>query len=76
MKTINDLKQDDLAIITEVKDSCNIIQQLASMGVLPQTELRVVAVAPMGDPITIEALGQRISIRRLDAKEIYVETLG
>ena len=48
-------------------------QRVLAMGLMPGNPFRVVAVAPMGDPITVETLGRRISLRRADAAGIEVD---
>lgn len=52
------------------------LQRLLAMGLLPGTEVRVVAVAPLGDPVEIHFAGMRLSLRRADAAAIWVDRLG
>jgi ferrous iron transport protein A len=42
------------------------------MGLVPGTSVRVVAVAPLGDPITIELRASRMSLRRAEAAHVRV----
>lgn len=51
-------------------------QRLLAMGLLPGTELKVVQVAPLGDPVEIEFRSMRLSLRRADASAVQVERLG
>ena len=51
-------------------------QRLLAMGLLPGTELEVVQVAPLGDPVEIEFRGMRLSLRKADAAAVEVERLG
>jgi ferrous iron transport protein A len=50
-------------------------QRLLAMGLLPGTEVGVVQVAPLGDPVEIEFRGMRLSLRRSDAVAVEVERL-
>lgn len=50
-------------------------QRLLAMGLLPGTELEVVQVAPLGDPVEIAFRGMRLSLRRADAAAVRVERL-
>jgi ferrous iron transport protein A len=50
-------------------------QRLLAMGLLPGTEVAVVQVAPLGDPVEIEFRGMRLSLRRADAAAVDVERL-
>ncbi len=42
------------------------------MGLVPGIDVRVVTVAPLGDPIQIEVRGGQWSIRRDEAAQIVV----
>lgn len=42
------------------------------MGLVPGVEVRVVTIAPLGDPLRIEVRGGQWSIRRAEAAEIEV----
>ena len=43
------------------------------MGLVPGIEVRIVTIAPLGDPLRIEVRGGQWSIRRAEAEEIEVE---
>ena len=51
-------------------------QRLLAMGLLPGTEVRVVQIAPLGDPVEIEFAGMRLSLRKADASAVPVSRLG
>jgi len=46
------------------------------MGLLPGTRVRVVRMAPLGDPIEVEVRGYSLSIRRAEALAIEVTAEG
>lgn len=48
-------------------------QRLMALGFLPGAAVRVVQVAPFGDPITVELDGWRISLRRAEASTLSVQ---
>jgi ferrous iron transport protein A len=48
-------------------------RRLLEMGLVPGTAVRVVTVAPLGDPLRIEVRGGQWSIRRAEAAQIQVE---
>lgn len=48
-------------------------RRLLEMGLVPGTAVRVVTVAPLGDPLRIEVRGGEWSIRRTEAAQIAVE---
>jgi Fe2+ transport system protein FeoA len=49
-----------------------ISRRLMEMGLLPGTEVRVVRVAPLGDPIELRIRGYALSLRRAEAAKITV----
>lgn len=50
-------------------------QRLLAFGLTPGAEVRVVHVAPLGDPIAISFCSQKVMIRRTDAARVMVEEL-
>lgn len=49
-------------------------QRLMAMGFLPGSPVRIVTVAPLGDPITVELDGWRCSLRRSEAAALHVDS--
>ena len=47
-------------------------RRLLEMGLVPGTEVRVVTIAPLGDPLRIEVRGGQWSIRKSEAAQIAV----
>lgn len=50
-------------------------RKLLSLGLTPGTELSVVRVAPMGDPVEIRVRGFALSLRKHEAGTLTVEKL-
>ena len=46
------------------------------MGVIPGTEVTLVKLAPMGDPMELRIHGYELTLRRDDAKKIEIEELA
>ena len=46
------------------------------MGLLPGTRVRVVRVAPLGDPLELRVRHYALSVRRADAARISVRSEG
>ena len=51
-------------------------RRLMEMGLLPGTEVRVVRVAPLGDPIELRVRNYSLSVRRAEAANISVRLEG
>jgi Fe2+ transport system protein FeoA len=49
-------------------------RRLLEMGLVPGTEVRIITIAPLGDPLQIEVRGGQWSIRRAEAAQILVTT--
>lgn len=47
-------------------------RRIMEMGLVPGTQVRVVAVAPLGDPLTLELRASRLSIRKREAQHVRV----
>ena len=45
------------------------------MGVVPGSEIEVVRVAPLGDPVEFKLKGYHLSVRREEAEAVLVEVL-
>jgi ferrous iron transport protein A len=60
-------------MVREVAGAPAFRRRLLEMGLVPGTPVRVVTIAPLGDPLRIEVRGGQWSIRRNEAAQIEVE---
>ncbi|MGE9290108.1 MAG: FeoA family protein [Puniceicoccales bacterium] len=58
--------------ISSVDDACPSATRLSSLGFLPGQILRLARVAPLGDPIAVDLGGQRIGLRKVEARAIRI----
>ena len=72
--TLNDMEVGSEAVITAVNGEGGLRLRLLDMGLIPGTKVKVIKIAPLGDPIEITLRGYELTIRREHAKEIDVET--
>ena len=47
-------------------------QRMMAVGLLPGQDLELVRVAPLGDPIAIRTGGRSLSVRKSDARALFV----
>jgi ferrous iron transport protein A len=47
-------------------------RRLLEMGLVPGTTVRILNIAPLGDPLEVEARGCRLSVRHHEAAEVEV----
>lgn len=70
--SLRDLALGASGEITAVTGRTGVAQRLLAMGFLPGASVRIVQVAPFGDPITVELDGWRVSLRRAEAALVDV----
>ena len=70
--TINDLTVGQSGVITAVGGEGSLRNRFLDMGLIPQTEVKLQKVAPMGDPMEIRVRGYELTLRREDARQIEI----
>ena len=70
--TLAELPLGKTAKITTVVGEGSLRCRFLDMGLIPGTQVRVLKVAPMGDPIQIHLRGYDITIRKEDAAMIEI----
>lgn len=73
METLRDLKIGQSGRINKVRTSGALKQRFMDMGITKGTFVKVVKIAPLGDPVEIEIRGYNLSIRKDDAQNIEIE---
>ena len=73
---LKDLKIGGTAVITSVGGEGRLRQHFLDMGVIPNTEIKRVKLAPMGDPMQFTLHGYELSLRVADAEKIEVEPIN
>lgn len=74
--TLDKLKAGNEAIITKVGGEGALRMRLLDMGLIPRTKVKMVKIAPMGDPIEIRVRGYELTIRKEDAGFIEINEDG
>lgn len=73
-KRLSELAVGKAAIIREF-ESDEIFLKLMEMGCIPGELVKVIQMAPLGDPISITVAGYRLSLRLNEAELIWVEEI-
>ena len=74
--TLAELKQTARCrVLAASADNPELQSRLYALGLYPGVELSVLRFAPAGDPIQIRIGGTLLSIRRQEAKGVFVEEL-
>ena len=69
---LNELKPSRSAVIEAVGGEGALRQHFLDMGVIPGTEVTVIKLAPMGDPMELRIHGYELTLRLADAEKISV----
>jgi ferrous iron transport protein A len=70
--TLAEVPLGQSATVRDVTGSGAFRRRLLEMGLVPGVGVKVVTVAPLGDPIQIEVRGGQWSIRKVEAAQIAV----
>ena len=70
--TLKDLKIGESAVIQTVGGSGALRQHFLDMGVIPGAQVKMVKLAPMGDPMELRIHGYELTLRLSDAEKIEV----
>ena len=73
MKTLKELRIGESGIIEHMKVSGALKRRFMDMGITKGTEVKVIKIAPLGDPIEIEIRGYNLSVRKEDADNIEIK---
>lgn len=69
---LSKLKKGQKGIVVRVGGKGAVKRRMMDMGVVTGSEIRVVRVAPFGDPIEFNVKGYNLSLRKSEAKDIIV----
>ena len=69
---LNSLAPGAIGVVVRVDADGGIGRRLLDLGFLPETEIRVIRRAPLGDPVSYELRGFRICLRHAEAGRIWI----
>ena len=75
MMTLRDLKIGESARIKAVGGEGALRQHFLDMGVVPGAEIKLMKLAPMGDPMEFRIHGYELTLRVADAEKIEIEEI-
>lgn len=73
--TLRDLKVGQSATIVKNHTDGALKQRFMDMGITKGTVVKIIKIAPLGDPIEIEIRGYNLSIRKDDASKIEIKEI-
>ncbi|NMC45277.1 MAG: ferrous iron transport protein A [Chloroflexi bacterium] len=76
MISLDNVTPGSTCIIRSVGGGGALRTRMMDMGLLKGTEIKVVRLAPLGDPIEFEVKGYNLSLRKKEARLVEVEVLA
>lgn len=76
MIPLSEIKVGQRAHVQNMNVDDTVNQRLLAFGLTPGSDVRVVHVAPLGDPIAISFCSQKVMIRREDACRVMVDPVA
>ena len=73
---LDELKVGEEATITEIIIANESIHRLEEIGFLKGRKVKMKKIAPMGDPIEVSVLNTSFCLRKKDAENILVTSIG
>ena len=71
--TLDDLREGQRGRVVEIQGSDSLSARLMEMGLIPGEVVEMLGQAPMGDPLEYLVVGYRLSLRRAEARRVWIE---
>lgn len=72
-ETLKGLKPGESGVVTSIGTKGPMKKRLMDMGVTPGAQIKVIKVAPLGDPIEVNLRGYELSLRKDEAAQIIID---
>ena len=76
MKNLKEAKIGETVRVVKIHGEGAIKRRIMDMGLTKGIEVYIRKVAPLGDPIEVTVRGYELSLRKADAEQIEVESVG
>lgn len=73
MRTLKDVKIGETVRVTKVGGEGALKRRIMDMGITKGVSIRVMKVAPLGDPVEITVRGYELTLRKADCEKIEIE---
>lgn len=71
--TLRELKPGQQGVVASVGTTGAMKRRIMDMGITPGVEIKVVKVAPLGDPVEVTVRGYQLSLRKDEAQQIEMK---
>ena len=73
MKTLKDIRIGETVRVTKVGGEGALKRRIMDMGITKGVSIKVMKVAPLGDPVEITVRGYELTLRKADCEKIEVQ---
>ena len=73
MKTLREVSCGETVTVKKLTGEGPVKRRIMDMGITPGVEIRVVKVAPLGDPVEVNVRGYELSLRGEEARSIEMK---
>jgi Fe2+ transport system protein FeoA len=73
VRQLANLAPGEFGTVREVGGEAEIRHRLLEMGLTSGTRVRMIRIAPLGDPVELQLRGYRLSVRKSEAATVAVE---
>lgn len=71
--TLKELKPGQQGTVASIGTTGPMKRRIMDMGITPGVEIKVIKVAPLGDPIEVNVRGYELSLRKDEAQQIAMK---
>jgi len=71
--TLNEVPVGGVCTVTKLNGTGKLRRRIMDMGITKGVEIKVVKIAPLGDPMELNVRGYELSIRKNEAESIEVQ---
>ena len=74
--TLTQLQPQESGIVKKLPQDPSLSLRLREMGLLLETKITLIRVAPLGDPFEFRVRGYHLSLRKEEASQIFIEKIS
>lgn len=71
--TLEDLKPGQEGVVALLGEKGPVRRRIMDMGITPGVQVKVIKVAPLGDPVEVNVRGYELSLRKAEARQIELK---
>nr|WP_297933724.1 FeoA family protein [uncultured Lachnoclostridium sp.] len=71
--TLEDLKPGQEGVVASLGEKGPVRRRIMDMGITPGVQVKVIKVAPLGDPVEVNVRGYELSLRKAEARQIELK---